>query len=142
MKNESIFSKRLKELRKEHNLTQADLAQKLGVVRTAITNYETNRTMPDPAALNELANLFNVSIDYLLGNTNTPTDNLTVKEEKDIAKKLDELKEILESQSGLLFSGSEMDDETKEFLLASLERTIRQSKVLAKEKFTPNKYKK
>lgn len=141
MKNESIFSKRLKELRKEHNLTQADLAQKLGVVRTAITNYETNRTMPDPAALNELANLFNVSIDYLLGNTNTPIDNLSVKEEKDIAKKLDELKETLESQSGLLFSGSEMDEETKEFLLASLERTIRQSKVLAKEKFTPNKYK-
>lgn len=67
MKSETNFASRLKCLRKEHSLTQLDLAKKLGIVRTAVTNYETERTMPDPNTLNKLSNIFGVSVDYLLG---------------------------------------------------------------------------
>ena len=40
-----------------------------------------------------------------------------------------------------MFDGEPLDDETRELLIASLERTIRQAKILAKEKYTPKKYK-
>ena len=50
------------------------------------------------------------------------------------------LGELENTQSALMFDGEPLDDETKELLIASLERTIRQAKVLAKEKYTPKKY--
>ena len=72
------FALRLKQLRKENNITQLELSRKLGVVRTAITNYETGRAMPDPTTLNVLAKIFNVSIDYLMG-TSSIRNNLFVE---------------------------------------------------------------
>ncbi len=63
------FQYRLKELRKEYKMTQEGLANKLGLVRTAIANYETGRTNPDVETLNLIADIFNTTTDYLLGRT-------------------------------------------------------------------------
>ena len=70
----AIFAQRLKDLRKSIGLTQSDLSKKLGLGRTAVSNYETSRTMPDPITLSELSKLFGVSTDYLLGNTNNKSE--------------------------------------------------------------------
>lgn len=75
MEKESTFSNRLKSLRKELNLTQSILADKLGIVRTAVTNYETGRALPDPNTLEKIAEIFNVSTDYILGRTDTRITN-------------------------------------------------------------------
>ena len=75
MEKESMFSNRLKSLRKDLNLTQSMLADKLGIVRTAVTNYETGRALPDPNTLEMIAEIFNVSTDYLLGRTDTRITN-------------------------------------------------------------------
>lgn len=64
------FSKRLKFLRKESDLYQKELAEKIGVSRTTITQYENGAREPNYETLKKLANFFEVSIDYLLGNTN------------------------------------------------------------------------
>lgn len=63
------FQYRLKKLRKEYKMTQEDLANKLGLVRTAIANYETGRTNPDVETLNLIADIFDTTTDYLLGRT-------------------------------------------------------------------------
>lgn len=136
-----MFGDILKQIRIDAGLKQSELADKLNISTSTIGMYEQNRRNPDPETLKKIATYFDVSVDFLLEHISSEKI-LSKKAEKDIAKKLDELRDTLESQSGLLFSGDAMDDETREFLLASLERTIRQSKVLAKEKFTPNKYKK
>ena len=136
-----MFGDILKQIRIDAGLKQSELADKLNISTSTIGMYEQNRRNPDPETLKKIATYFDVSVDFLLEHISSEKV-LSKKAEKDIAKKLDELRDTLESQSGLLFSGDAMDDETREFLLASLERTIRQSKVLAKEKFTPNKYKK
>lgn len=73
MENINRFRVRLKELRKENNMTQRNLADKLGVVRTAIANYETGRTIPDSETLNHLATILNTTTDYLLGRTDNPS---------------------------------------------------------------------
>ena len=61
------FHEQLKTLRKNLNLTQEELAQKLGVSAAAIGLYEQGRRNPDNDTLIALASIFKVSIDYLLG---------------------------------------------------------------------------
>ena len=68
---------------------------------------------------------------------------LTARDEKDIAKRLEQTLDQLESnQDGLMFSGEPLDDETRELLKASLENSITIAKINAKQKFTPKKYRK
>ena len=57
----------LKMIRKELGLTQDEVALKLKITRQAYANYETNKRQPDPQTLIKLAELFQVSTDYLLG---------------------------------------------------------------------------
>ncbi len=60
---------RLKELRKEKGLLQKEVAQIIGVSTQSYNYYETWTNKPDPDILIKLANLYEVSIDYLLGRT-------------------------------------------------------------------------
>ena len=63
------FPKRLKALRKEKKITQVKLASKLHYGYTTIANYESGRNQPNIGDLTKLANTLNVSIDYLVGNS-------------------------------------------------------------------------
>lgn len=68
-----VFSDKLKKLREENKLTQADLAKQLGVTQRTISYYETGKGIPsDPDMLNSLARIFNVSLDYLLLDDDQP----------------------------------------------------------------------
>lgn len=69
------FMNRIKELRKENNMTQADLAKILNVTDRSVGFYENEKRDPDTDTLKTLANLFNVSIDYLLGRTENKKTN-------------------------------------------------------------------
>lgn len=60
------FGERLKILRKEKNISQEELGNKIGVARTSVANYETDRNFPTSEVLEKLSDVFNVSIDYLL----------------------------------------------------------------------------
>lgn len=61
------FSKRLYELRKELNLSQNELAKKIGVTQKAVDFWEKGINEPKASYIINLANLFDVSTDYLLG---------------------------------------------------------------------------
>lgn len=58
---------RLRQIRIEKGLTQKQVAQAVGVVPTAITNYETGIREPSIDVLKKLCDLFDVSADYLIG---------------------------------------------------------------------------
>ena len=62
-----IFCKRLKDLRTENEYTQKALAEKLNTTNSAVCDWEKGRTQPDLQMLTRIANLFTVSVDYLLG---------------------------------------------------------------------------
>lgn len=64
-------SKTISRLRKERNMTQMELADKLGISFQAVSNWERGQTMPDIGKLAELADILGVSIDELLGNGNS-----------------------------------------------------------------------
>lgn len=63
------FKERLKELRKEKQLSQAQLAKELQVSQRSISSWETGFRQPDFETLEQLAKYFNVTTDYLLGVT-------------------------------------------------------------------------
>lgn len=61
------FGDRLKDLRKGKGLTLADLEERFGRGKTAFSNYENNHRKPNMNLVKELADFFEVSVDYLLG---------------------------------------------------------------------------
>ncbi|HHT71967.1 MAG TPA: helix-turn-helix domain-containing protein [Firmicutes bacterium] len=68
----ATLGSRLRSLRTEKHLTQEGVANKLGVARATLASWEIGRREPDNEALTKLAEVFGVSVDYLLGRTDGP----------------------------------------------------------------------
>ena len=62
-----ILGYRLKELRKEHNMSQSDLGKLLGVTKVSISGYENGTRVPSMDILMKILDVFTISADYLLG---------------------------------------------------------------------------
>lgn len=67
-----MIGERLQELRKDHNMSQAEFAKFLGVSHYTVSSYECNRSDPDDKTKIVIAKLFDVSVDYLLGLIDEP----------------------------------------------------------------------
>ncbi|MGB9826072.1 MAG: helix-turn-helix domain-containing protein [Desulfofundulus sp.] len=79
-----MFSERLKEARKKKNLLQKELATLLGVSRTTVTSWENGTRVPEFETLRRIADVLEVSVDYLLGRTDDPSPKpLEQKTEKE-----------------------------------------------------------
>ena len=70
------FAQNLKYLREINHITQEDLASYLKVTRSTIAGYETKGKQPDYEKLLKISSLFQVSVDFLLGNTKNKTEQL------------------------------------------------------------------
>ena len=64
------IGRKIAELRKAHNMTQFELADALGISFQAVSNWERGASMPDISKLPELAEIFGVTIDEVLGKKN------------------------------------------------------------------------
>lgn len=80
-----MIAEKIKALRTARGWTQADLARRLNISRNGVNSWEQGLSMPSPAILVELAKVFSVSTDYLLGVECLHTINVTGLEEHDIA---------------------------------------------------------
>ncbi|WP_288311732.1 helix-turn-helix transcriptional regulator [uncultured Selenomonas sp.] len=70
-----MFSQKLRLLRRQSsNLTQAKLAEILGVSQQAVGLWERGKNMPSHDLIRQIALYFNVSTDYLLDNTDIPSE--------------------------------------------------------------------
>ncbi|MBE6777873.1 MAG: helix-turn-helix transcriptional regulator [Ruminococcaceae bacterium] len=69
VKRYTPFGNRLRQLRSANHLTQERIAALLNLERSTYAKYETGSSMPHQDTLLRLAELFRVSVDYLLGNT-------------------------------------------------------------------------
>ena len=71
------IGKFIKQIRQDNNLTQKDLADKLGVTYQAVSKWENGKNVPDIATLKEISKLFNTNIDEILdGEKKTINNNL------------------------------------------------------------------
>ena len=103
------FAVRLKELRKQAHLTQVEFAKRLGIGQSSYADWERGKKKPTQENLVKIAQVLNVSIDYLVGNSEEKSDELDniellfrmnshgfSEEEKEIFKK--ELIEFMEER--------------------------------------------
>ncbi len=70
--NKNIVGTRLKEFRKEKNITQKNLANSLNTTQSVIADYEKGRYLIATPFLYTICKKYKISADYLLGRTNTP----------------------------------------------------------------------
>ena len=137
-RNERVFS-----LLNKQNKTKAAMAQALGVSRSAISQWEKNGTEPTYEQCIILSNFLNVSLNYLMtGKEKEWQPVLSDKEERDLDNKVEDLLSAVDSDTGLMLDGQIMDDETREIFAMNLKNALRTTKLAAKAKYTPNKYKK
>lgn len=111
-----MFSDRLKYLRSTEDLTQRDLAIKLGITSGAVGMYESGKRFPDNTILNKIADYFNVSTDYLLGRTDDHTlvrnVDQNLQDELDVETKwLNFLKNL--SGDSMFYQYENIDEEQK-----------------------------
>ena len=136
-----IDGKRLRALREERGLYFQNVADYLGITRQAYMKYESGETK-NPRQIEKLARFFNVTTDYLLGNDkNNDLPPLTPRDERDIAKDLEKM--LAELDTSAAFGGNlTPDGEDLELLKSSLTQAMTLAKRVAKQKFTPKKYRK
>ena len=68
-----MFAQRLKQLRAENQMTQVQLAEKLGVSKGTVAMWETDKRSPSFEMLAEMTNLFDRRMDYILGYSDDPS---------------------------------------------------------------------
>ena len=77
---------RLKELRKEKNISQYELALITGISQTAYSGYESGKVMPTIEPLIKLADYYHVTLDYLVGRNFANDAGYLTAEEKELLK--------------------------------------------------------
>lgn len=109
------FSANLRRFRKRKKLTQEELAGRIGVIRATYWAYEKGSIMPPYDKLEQLADIFGITIDELMGREVDRTD---------ISDDLSRLLRKLEKENQL-YEGRLLDGQSRELLIASLENSIR-----------------
>lgn len=134
MKN---FSNRLKELRAEKEITGEELGKKFNVSKTAVSYWESGRNFPGEETIRKLADFFQVSVDYLLGNSDirNPYENHqriseSIKDDKELLEFWEVLKEREDLQ--LLFK------QTKQMTEKDIRQIIKIIKAIEDEEDAQN----
>lgn len=101
---------KLKALRIKKGLKQSELAEKLGLSSSAVGMYEQNRRKPDSEILLKYAEIFDVSVDYILGNDSGESKEL-----------MEEIRKFVSSREGLMFNGEILSDDDLEKIMNAIE---------------------
>jgi transcriptional regulator with XRE-family HTH domain len=131
------IGKKIVELREKKGLSQRELARRVGLNPSVMNRIETGDRPLRADELKKISEVLGVNSDLILGNS--ANLKLTEKDEKDIAKRIEEFKEDLSRQDGLLFSGEPMSEEAKDSLLEAMEYAFRQTQRINK-KYIPKKF--
>ena len=137
---------RIKERRLKLEMSYQDLSDATGISKSTLQRYETGYIKKVPINQIEiLAKALHTTPSYLMGwdnnATGSPSVTLTPRDERQIAADLEKMLADLDSKNAMAAMGGTVeDDEDRELLKASLQATMRLAKKIAKEKYTPKKY--
>ena len=84
-----LLAEKIKSIREQLGMTQAEVARKLGLTRSSINGWEMGLSVPSTQYIVELAKLFNVSTDYLLGMEQGAVLNIDDLTEKEVSVLID-----------------------------------------------------
>lgn len=136
------LKERIKILCKKQNISMNQLEQELGFGKGYISKLD--KSTPNVTKIQQIAKRLNVTVDYLMAGKEESQKGLTTKDERDIAKDLNNIMDKLSSgEAGpASFNGEPLNPEAAELFRDELELALRRLKIINKEKYTPKKYKK
>lgn len=136
-----MFYDRWEELRKKKRVSKQKACEDCGYARTAWNKWKLG-AVPNGEGLQKIADYFGVTTDYLLtGEETKKAPDLTKKDERDIERRLSAIIADLSGPAdSLMFDGEPVDEETRQLLETSLRNQLEISKRIAKQKYTPKKY--
>lgn len=135
------IGERIRRKRKEKGLTQSGLGSSVNVSSQVISNWERGYSHPNHDDVARLAEALDCSTEFLHGRSKEkePPPVFPDRDEKDIAKRMEQIRKDLTSEDGLLFNGEPMSEEAVESFLEAMEYAVRQTQRINK-KYIPNKY--
>ncbi len=134
---------RIKELCRQKGISMNALESDLGFGKGYISKL--GKSTPNVLKIQKIADYFDVTVDYLMTGEEGPKKNepsLTPKDQKDIEKILEQTKEQLMNQEGLMFDGDPASPEAIDSILYAMQIGMEMAKKKNKKKYTPKKYKK
>lgn len=138
---------RIKARRLELDMSQDELARLVGYKsRSSINKIESDGRLLPQRKIMEIATALNTTPAYIMGweesnQAEATSVTLTPRDERQIAADLEKMLADLDSKNAMAAMGGTVeDDEDRELLKASLQATMRLAKKIAKEKYTPKKY--
>ncbi|WP_069649669.1 helix-turn-helix domain-containing protein [Caloranaerobacter ferrireducens] len=133
---DSKFGFRLKTLRKEKQLTQEEVAKLLNVHKGTISNWENGYRFPEEKTLLKMAEIFDCTLDYLLGRTDVKKpENKATHTKKDIEEMVNEIIQVLIDTGEITqeeVESGELSPEKRKRLLLKVEKAIKLSQELKK----------
>jgi transcriptional regulator with XRE-family HTH domain len=103
--NQVVIGKFIANKRRELNLTQEQLGEKLGVSHKSVSKWETGKCMPDYSIIKPLCNAFNISISELLDGEESENGNIRLYDENqmlDLIERVQRLEKLKETFLGLI----------------------------------------
>lgn len=134
------------QLLNEYGVTAYRVSKETGITTATLTSWKQGKYTPKREKLQKIADYFGVSLEYLMTGQEVPStkkeNTLTSKDERDIEKILNQTKEQLLNQEGLMFDGDPASPEAIDSILSAMQIGMEMAKKKNKEKYTPKKYKK
>lgn len=131
----------------KYGVTAYRVAKETGITTATLTNWKKGKYTPKQDKLQKIADYFGVPLDYLTtGKESTEpkekNSELTARDERDIEKILDNTRDQLLNQEGLMFDGKPATPEAIESILSAMRVGMEMAKEKNKQLYTPKKYKK
>lgn len=131
------IGKKIVELRERKGLSQRELARRIDLNPSVMNRIETGERPLRADELKKVSDVLGVNADEILGSNPKPL----TKDAKDIAKRMEEIREDLTKADGLSFQGEPLSEEAVESLMEAMEHIVRQTQRINK-KYIPKKYRK
>ncbi len=143
MKLRKAIAHNISKLLKEKSLSQKHLSELTSIPTSTLSDYLNSKSLALPGNIQKIAIALNVSKKDIDPSFDDSAEiPISRNGEHDIARDLERMMANLESENALAFDGEPMTDEDRELLKDALEHSLKTARIVAKKKYTPNKYKK
>ena len=137
----SIFE----ELLQKHGVSTYKVSKATGIAQSVFSSWKNGISTTKQDKMQKIADYFSVTVDYLVNGKEESEKSepaLTSRDERDIEKIINQTREQLINQEGLMFDGDPASPEAIESILSAMQIGMEMAKKKNKEKYTPKKYKK
>lgn len=132
------------QLLQKYGLTAYKVSKETGITQSTLSDWKRGRSTPKTENMKKIADYFGVTVDYLMTGkeeSKEKSQELTARDERDIKKDLDSLREkLLNKEFGpASYDGQDIPDDDIELFLGQVDLMLRRVKAKNKEKYNPHK---